>query len=235
MYLSDEFFGWSYYDNESTEVDFDKMNRGHEIWRHAQNRVKNNPSEFDRVDCISSLKRAVNSRLKTIDDEYNFHKLPNLRSKKQILEKYQDYGLIRPSILKDLFEVRNLLEHEDSEPPQTDKCRYYIDITWYFLKSTDSLLQMRPGYLHYEDNESELLVGCDSNWSIDFNGNIKKHLITDNHKKDHIEIINAKIEDLAENPNNVSISGYFKMTDELRIRFARDYFGAMGYYFEDHA
>lgn len=158
MYLSDDFFNWPYLEFEGTGVDYENLTRGHDIWRHAQNKIKDDPSEFDRVDCILSLKRAINSRLKTIDSVYSFNKLPSQRLKKQILEKYQDYGLIRPSILKDLFVVRNLLEHEDVTPPEIDKCHYYVDMVWYFLKSTDSLLQIKCDSLIYEDNRSELII-----------------------------------------------------------------------------
>ncbi|WP_284205527.1 hypothetical protein [Psychromonas marina] len=113
MYLSIEFLDWPYGEHEATGVDFDKFNRGHEIWRHAKSRLDGNPNEFEIIDCITSLKRAVNSRIKTIAKEYDFSSLPNIRSKKQTLEKYQDYGIIRSSFLKELFELRNLLEHED--------------------------------------------------------------------------------------------------------------------------
>mgnify|MGYP001271791107 CR=1 FL=1 len=235
MYLSEKFFDWPYGEAEGTGIDFAKMLRGHEVWRHAQRRLKDNPSEFDRVDCISSLKRAVNSRLKTLDDEYGLNRLPSLRSKKQVLEKYQDYGLIRPSILKDLFEVRNLLEHGDVSPPEIEMCQYYVDIVWYFLKSTDSLLQMKCDFLQYEEGDSELFIGADSDWNVDFNGIVEAHLLSEMPKPGFIEIVGATVEKVKDKANMVSVAGALKMTDELKIRFARDYFGALGYWYEDHA
>lgn len=235
MYLNDDFFNWPYSDYESTGVDFDKLTRAHDMWRHAQSRVKGEPNEFDRVDCISSLKRAVNSRLKTIESVYNFDKLPSLRSKKQTLEKYQDYGLIRPSILRDLFEIRNLLEHEDVDPPETDKCHLFIDIVWYFLKSTDSLLQMKCDCLIYESDTSELFMRPDSEWSYSLSGKVEKHLVSDTPKTNFIELVDGKTSDFLGNSAMLNISGSVKMTEELKTRFARDYFGAMDYWFEDHA
>ena len=235
MYLSKEFLEWPYADRESTGVDYELLIRAHDMWRHAQNRLKEEPSEFDLVDCISALKRAVNSRLKTLDRTYNLSALSSLRPKKQVLEKYQDYGLIRPAILKDLFDVRNLLEHEGIAPPSAVSCRYYVDIVWYFIKSTDSLLQMKCDSLVYGNDRSEIFIGPDENWNFAFNGKLEKSLLSDIDKDQFVEITDVIIRELDNDAAIVRISAAFKMDDELRIKMAREYFGAVNYWYEDHA
>ena len=133
-----------------------------EIWRHAAARLKGTPSDLDRVDCIGTLKRAINHRLKAIQATYNFDQLPTTRPKKQILEKLQDYGLVRPVIIKELLEVRNGIEHNDAAPPETPRCEFYVDVVWYFLKSTDTLVDMAVDSIVYEDDQSESALSCRS-------------------------------------------------------------------------
>ena len=235
MYLSEVIFNWPCIDCEGTGVEANKMARGHELWRHAQSRLKNDPNEFERVDCITSLKRAVNARLKTIESEYHFHALPSLRNKKMTLEKYQDYGLIRPTLIKDLFEVRNLLEHEDVKPPKTSKCQYYVDIVWYFLKSLDSLLTLKSDVIVYEYGNSELFVRADNEWNFSFYGDINENLISQVEKVGFIEVDDLDIKKFEDRSGLVKVTGKFMMHDKLKIKLAREYFGAVGYWYEDHA
>jgi hypothetical protein len=129
MFLSPAVFQWPYDAQDRVfppEVDY--VHRAHEVWRHAQGRLAGTPGPLDRVDCIGALKRAIDIRLKAIRATYNFDALPSPRAKKQTLEKLQDYGIVRPAILKELIDVRNSLEHEHTEPPQTERCKFYVDI-----------------------------------------------------------------------------------------------------------
>jgi hypothetical protein len=237
MYLSREFFGWPYGDYEGTGIDFDKLTRAHDIWRHAKKRLDSDASEFEKIDCITSLKRAVNSRLKTITTIYGINELPNTRGKKQLLEKFQDYGIIRPAILKDLFELRNLLEHEDVDPPDIEKCHYYVDIVWYFIKSTDSLLQMKSDALEYSEEKNQLYVKIkpENSWSIYISGEVSSSLISEEEQPNTVKIEELKVKKVKNKPEMLSFSGKPKMDDDLLIKFAREYFGAMGYWYEDHA
>lgn len=239
MYLSEEFLSWpcTSYEGSAPDVDPELLTSCHDWWRQAKNKLKNDPSKYDRFECIMSLKRAVDSRLKTIDKVYSFNKLPNLQAKKKVLEKHQDYGLIRTTLLIDLLDVRNLLEHQDTTPPDVDKCHYYVDIVWYFLKSLDSLLKIKFDNIIYEDDESysELPISLDANWDVSFRGKVNRHLVSDTDKQNFIEIIDMKIKDNKNDSEMIDISGAFKMTEDLKTKFAREYFGALGYWYEDHA
>jgi hypothetical protein len=238
MYLSHEFLNWIYGESEGSGVDFEKLNRAHEIWRHAKNRIKETQTEFDKIDCITSLKRSINSRLKTITKEYGLNELPNTRKKKQILEKFQDYGLIRTAFLQDLFELRNLLEHEDITPPSIDKCNYYIDIVWYFLKSTDSLLLMKIDCLSYEhesNNELNFRIKPESNWEVSMFGRVNKAFLSESKVDGWLELQIKEIEPVGKSDDYVRFSATPVITNEILLPLARDYFGAKGYWFEDHA
>lgn len=53
------------------------------------------------------------------------------------LKTLERLGLVRPLILRELKEVRDAVEHEDAAHPDVDACRNYVDLVWYFLRSTD--------------------------------------------------------------------------------------------------
>jgi len=242
MYLSNEVLNW-HKGYDASGVDFEYLIRSHNIWRHAKNRLHGNPSEFDIVDCITSLKRAINSRLKTLTKEYCISELPNLRNKKQQLEKLQDYGLVRPTFLKALFELRNLLEHEDTKVPTIESCNYYIDIVWYFLKSTDSLLQMKNDNVFFselesydwdDDNNISIEYKIAESWDIRIGVNVERRFVSNEKVDNWIELTDIKIIEGRAPDGFVCLVGHPKLNDKLLTLLAREYFGSMGYWYNDH-
>jgi hypothetical protein len=239
MFLSPAVFQWPYDAQDRTfppEVDY--VNKAHDVWRHAQSRLAGEPTALDRVDCIGALKRAIDIRLKAIRATYNFDILPSLRAKKQTLEKLQDYGIVRPAILKELIDVRNSLEHEHTEPPATDKCKFYIDICWYFLKSTDPLVDMAVSSLVYVDDPSDSSVQMEieprNDWALRVHGHVRSEFILLSGTEGALEL--TEFGPAPPKPKN----GYQrfvangKPTEEGLLRIAREYFGAAGYWYEDH-
>jgi hypothetical protein len=95
--------------------------------------------------------------------------------------------MIKPTILKDLIEIRNRVVHEQKYPLTKDKKRIseLVDITWYFLRSTDSLLgRIFSGLIFYPPDfpgDEEDFLGADftdDNFSIeDYPGCIFLNLI----------------------------------------------------------
>jgi hypothetical protein len=239
MFISEEILDWSYYtDNQSglsSEEEDTLVWRAHELWRHATSLIKTDCSEFARSDSISNLKRAVNHRLQTLSQAYSFDALP-FSNRKQTLEKFQFYGIIRPALLKEIFEVRNAIEHQDDTPPGEENCRRYADLVWYFLKSTDSLLLMKPDDVHFwSDDEKNSLVfwpKFDGSWNITVEGEISSEFILESGRLGAIEL-----DESYERPSYICspVYGKWNPTPEQLTNFARKYFGLSGYWWEDHA
>ena len=238
MHLSHAIFQWPYgVDGKSFPPEIDYVSRAQEIWRHAAVRLKGAPSELDRVDCIGTLKRAINHRLKSIQATYHFDLLPASRSKKQILEKLQDYGIVRPAIIKELLEVRNGIEHNDAAPPDGPSCAFYLDIVWYFLKSTDSLVDMAVDSIVYEDHQTEsfihLTVEPRENWKFKVSGTVIDSCLSNEPKTGDL-----KLQDFV-TPTRRAKRGFtnFNATIQTDLaalqRLAQDYFSVSGYSHED--
>lgn len=118
----------------------DAVDRPYEIHQHVCDRLAGDPSDLDRVDAITTLRRAVAHRVRRLMDMYELRKLPNPRKIKGELQLLASFDIIRPFMLKRLIDIRNIVEHQDSRPPSTEDCLMFADLIWYFLRSTDSLV-----------------------------------------------------------------------------------------------
>jgi Protein of unknown function (Hypoth_ymh) len=132
---------------ESLEVD--AARRPYEIYQHACDRLTNDASALDRVDAITTLKRAVTQRARVLTEAYGLDALP-LRDKPRDHLKLLAYlGIVRPLMLRRLIDIRNFVEHEDRSPPDIDDCLAFADFVWYFLRSTDLLVHRRIAEIEY--------------------------------------------------------------------------------------
>lgn len=217
MYLSGDILDWQYYNENSSGVSYDDeaqviVWRAHQIWRHANSLISSDCSDLSIADAITSLKRAVNHRLKALTRVYCFDALP-FTNQKKTLEKFQAYGLLRPPMLKDLFEVRNAIEHMDAPPPSVTACGRYVDIVWYFLKSTDSLLTMRLDDVIFWSDEGRRSLTFrptfDGLWNIVVQGELLPEDALDSWRPGALEV-----DESIERPNYIhaSIYGLWKPT-----------------------
>ena len=238
MYLSPEIFEWAYDAGQrSGPLETEYLYRGHEIWRHAKKQLDVSPTDLHRVDCISSLRRAINHRLKSLTAAYRIDLLPSPRAKRQVLEKLQDYGLVRPALIKYLLEVRNLIEHEDASPPDLAKCHYFIDIVWYFLKSTDELVNMAVDCLVYEEDEKSskayLWIEPTKEWTVRLDGELRGELVLKDSEPGALELTDVVSRKTRGRPGYLNIKAKVVTTDENLLKLAREYFGAAGYWYDD--
>ncbi len=239
MFIDGTILDWSYYSDNSSGRSAEGASkivwRAHEIWRHATSQVSTDSDEFKLSDAISNLKRAINHRLQALNQAYSFEALP-FTNRKQTLEKLQFYGIIRPAIVRELFEVRNLIEHQDGRPPNIEHCKRYVDFTWYFLKSTDSLLLLKvDDVIFWSDGENDVSLDFrpefDGSWNITVVGDLPDKYILERMQAGAVELdctINrpAYI--------RVPIYGRWNPTSEQLTIFARKYFELSGYSWEYH-
>ena len=163
---------------------------------------------------------------------YSFDALP-FPAQKKTLEKFQFYGTIRPALLKEIFEIRNSIEHMDSMPPSLDECRRYIDFVWYFLKSTDSLLAMRcDEVIFWSESEHRSLRFCpefDGAWRITVQGGVLPQDVLECWQPGAIEL-----DESLERPDYIrsQVYGLWRPTPDQLTSFARTYFSLSGYWWD---
>lgn len=136
---------------------------------HAEGLLQNGENEFFRIDIITTLKRAIDHRLKLLNKLYCWKKIP-YKLPNDELQKLETLGVVKKNMLLNLYKIRNEVEHQDKSIPTLAKCIELTEVTWYFLKSTNHLVINVPSELWFTDeSESELSkveIEPQKNWRI---------------------------------------------------------------------
>jgi hypothetical protein len=152
-WLSNTVFSWiPYLDGWSTKASENLM-RPYTHWEHAQKLSNSETNPFVRIDIITTLKRSVDIRIRNLNDIYQFRNILFLKKTKSIIELLSQLEIIRPMMISKLNRIRNTIEHQDKAPPSHDECMELVDFTWYFLRSTDILIQHIPVTVIYDPKD----------------------------------------------------------------------------------
>jgi hypothetical protein len=151
-----------------------------------------------------------------------------------MLERLQEFGIVRSAIIKDLFEVRNVIEHEDGEPPALKQCRHYADVIWYFLKSTDNLVDIREDeirFLHEDATQFvEVRIHYLNGWSIAINANLYPEYVLGSGAQGAIALVKSKNRPVGRGTRMRWLTGKATLSGDLLTRLARGCFSAIGYW-----
>jgi hypothetical protein len=193
MWLSPEILSWNAYIDDRLYKEDAEGERAYQIWAHAEEILKQHIDAFHLVDVVTTLKRAMSHRLQFLKDSYKFEAIPVKKNPQRIIEQLAFWGIIRPTMLTKLIDIRNALEHEDATPPTHERCIELLDFVWYFLRSTDSLAVGPPiaFVLYIESGDTydlALKTGPKNKWRIDFGGWINASLLSDSKKEEWFEI-----------------------------------------------
>jgi len=141
-WLSSSILSWFPRDEGGTYLDVSMRQRSYKHLQRAEYFLTCDavPSDHDGADCISNLRKCLSHRLKHFESVYNLRPALPTPKKRHYLDVLADLGVIRPSLIQGLFEVRNDVEYNDATPPDLGRCREFVDIVWYFLRSTDAML-----------------------------------------------------------------------------------------------
>ena len=207
IWISDEVFTWYVQSEGGSLTSYNDLMRAYELWNHARSILESKNDELHRVDAISTLKRCLNQRLKFIEYVYSLKQLASKSSPKGYLEYLETFKLVRPLMLKKLMTIRNDIEHNDVEPPAMGRCLELLDLTWYFLKSTDSILSIQRSDLLFIDLTDEgeetqysfsVRIDYDLNHQLKISGWFPPEYIleeeTSEHSKIVVEIMHTKEE-----------------------------------------
>ena len=194
IWLSNSFLHWYAEMQCSSYTSVEDRLRAYKLWQHAELIAAGDANEFNRVDIVSNLKRCLNQRLKFIEHVYSLKKIASSDSPKGYLEYLESLDLVRPYMLKQLMTIRNDIEHNDASPPNIERCRELLDLTWYFLKSTDGFVSRCKNncvlrYLSDKGDETQYWLNFDidfnSNHTITINGWVPETMLSKDEKKNH--------------------------------------------------
>lgn len=183
LYLSSDSLAWKKFDSGSSLCSDDKWKRCYLYWAHAERLLSHNDESLYLIDCVANLNRAIDHRLKLLASCYRLKKLPKFGQAKDTLGMLEDLNIARPYMLQQINSLRNLMEHQYTDPPNLNRCRELTELTWYFLKSTDSLCTEIKDSFEFEldgDDASYWLAvnyGPDSDWRCEIRGWVSAQMV----------------------------------------------------------
>jgi hypothetical protein len=143
MWIDSSILHWSSNKEATIVYGKDERKRAYEILAHAEGILANPATPLHLVDALTTMKRALDHRVRLLNDRYVFEKIPLAGKPKRSFEVFAYFGIMKPRMVSQLIQIRNKLEHEDAEPPALDRCQEFAELVWYFLRSTDSLIRER--------------------------------------------------------------------------------------------
>jgi hypothetical protein len=173
IWISPDIFEWNTVVETTTYFEDGAWRRPYAIWQHAEKLLNNPDTQFNRVDIVTSLKRSIDSRIRLLDHIYEFRKIPIKGKPQGYIELLHLLGIIRYRMVQKLVDIRNAVEHSDSEPPNIEDCAEFIEFTWYFLRSTDVLARRKINQFLFESPDSDRTDLLAANYSVEveFNHN----------------------------------------------------------------
>lgn len=136
--------GWETDGSSHQPVDQRLGARQYDHWGFAERlTLQARGDDVARGTMMQKLWNAVDGRVRLLFELYGIGTLArNLgwtgRGRLTKLQVLTRLGLVRPLALNQLQKIRNLIEHQDREPPTHEDALQLVELVWYFLRSTDS-------------------------------------------------------------------------------------------------
>jgi hypothetical protein len=145
-----EYFDVNAWAGNHTETIEESYNR----WNHLKEKLKTGVSVYELEDFIVGAKRLINYRTKELFSLYGLKESLQQIARKGDFYLLEELDIARPYLLNKLREMRNNVEHEFNLSVDLETCQDYLDICWYYLRSTDYFF-IRP---------ASRLVNLSSSW-----------------------------------------------------------------------
>lgn len=217
LWVSKEILNWNFLGGSGSIVDRKLYERSYKMWQHSNSLIENSTNDLQLSDGIMNLKRCLNHRLQLIENLYEFKSIDieDKPKSKGYLELLQKYGIVRPTIMKTLMDIRNGIEHRDENPPNLQRCKEFVDIIWYFLKSTDYMVNIRredAEFRYYDLDGNETQYWCtielydENKFSLKIHGWFPKEFISNDYNENAFEILVEDIHAKEKLENNKALS-----------------------------
>ncbi|MEK6333993.1 MAG: hypothetical protein AABM67_03530 [Acidobacteriota bacterium] len=188
MWVNPILFDWEPMVEISTDFTSSRWKRSYELWSHAEQILANSTTELARANVIMDLRRAVDRRVRLLDERYSFRGIPIKKKPSDTLALLEFVGVVRPRMLQKLIAIRNAVEHEDASAPDHETCAVFLEFTWYFLRSTDMIVQRVVDRITFTDTKTgcwvELGINLPQSWLPLLRGWIPSRLISNNPREE---------------------------------------------------
>ena len=248
-YVSSQIFDWDLR-AESWSIQKDSWKIPYSYLQHAEELINANNNKHYLIDAISNIKRAIDHRVKEVSQDYKFKKLSSLIDVKGNMEVLKELELIKPKMVHDVMTLRNILEHQFSDPPNQARCLELAEVAWYFLKSTDYISrQISDGANFVDIYDENYCFGLDgspkNDWLKTVSGWLPHDMVSDEEKDGFFAVEVIELKSGADQKkkcldSNEILYNYYNSFDDLDVylecniidysqlvKFVRGYFQAI--------
>jgi len=127
MWLSPKILEWESYVDSWVGLEDESWRRAYSISSHAEYLLEQSSTELFRVDAITTLNRAVDHRIRLLDEIYEFRRIPIRAKPVGNLMLLNYFGIVRSKMVQRLIEIRNAVEHQDADPPSEADCFDFLE------------------------------------------------------------------------------------------------------------
>ena len=195
IWVSGEILDWSAH-VDNTQLGISDWKGHYEPWQHANETLKRTQTtEQDLASAIFQLRRAVEFRENALRLFYGLDQIPGT-TKNTVLT---DLQIVQPIMRHELRRLRNMVAHEyGAALPEVSRCREFAEFTFYFLRSTDRLLDSPVGGLSFDgpENAGSFLMNIKpGTWIMSIEGELDRRLVSElpDHKAMEVTIWRANI------------------------------------------
>jgi hypothetical protein len=239
IFLSAEFFKDLSYERESSccARPIGSHLKPYTIISHVEQRLSDESSDLDRVEYIYNINRAIEFRIARLRSVFALDEL-RVGKQERYIEILARLGLVRPLVLNEIRKLRNAVTHrEDAAAPSLDTVKLYLDVAWYFLRSTDwvfSYIEVDYSFERYDESSKTsryhgvLKMSPHANWRIELHSSIPTAMLSLKHAQDHFTLRTAKSipalkDTLTDRTRTVELSGVL-WDDAVKNYFGKLYF-----------
>lgn len=206
----------------STILSTDEWKRPYQLVEHAEKILSSPTTEFHRVDVITTLRRAIGHRVRQIDKAYSLRQIPLKNKPTDFLELLEFLGIIRPKMLRQIIEIRNVVEHEVASPPGHKECETYLEFAWYFLRSTDLIVQRALDHVQFGGEEEDEPYWLEVNveppeiWVPKIRGYVPGDFVSENAIEGWISLVPTTVETVEEKQSRAAFDEGVAIFDRKR-------------------
>lgn len=165
-------------------TDIQKWKSQYEIWQHADSLLLKTANDHELFCAIAQLNRAIEFRDNLLVELYNLKKIPGFQKLENKHEIMEELGIIKQVMKAKLNDIRNKTMHSaDYESPTLNVCKELSEFTWYYLRSTDTLVAQPSTEIKANDGLDEQeewaeIAVCTKSWKINIRGKFSKHSLS---------------------------------------------------------
>jgi len=107
----------------------DKWQEPNRIWQHVRRRLSSSTTLHDREDAIVALRRAIDRRIRHLNEVYRFRSIPGVNRKAKLIDILKDLRIAHPIMFGKLARLRNLIEHNGGTPLDHEICEELVEFS----------------------------------------------------------------------------------------------------------